>query len=133
MPSAIRPATSAAPIAHELTRTSPTVSRRASLRAITRSRCLFSLSELLTLISRPKIALPQSYARICRTASAGRPNAGSVATLAWAQRIPGITGNPLVAFRQRYQFIAADHVIDRLERPVAGTLKHLAQNRIRGI
>src|SRR3954464_9518360 len=48
IPSAITPATTATPIAHALTRMSPTVSRRASLRAITRSRWLFSLSDSLT-------------------------------------------------------------------------------------
>jgi len=53
MPSTVTPATSATPIAQELTRTSPVVSRRASFCAIWRSRALFSLSELLTLIPGP--------------------------------------------------------------------------------
>src|SRR3954463_6622974 len=52
----------------------------------------------------------------------------ALATL--TQRFPRVTGNPLVAFRQCDQFVAADDVLDSGERSVLAALEHLAQDRI---
>src|SRR5258708_15424806 len=47
-----------------------------------------------------------------------------------AQCLLGIAGDPLVAFGQGDQLLAADDIVDRSERPVVGALKHLAQDRV---
>src|SRR5712671_4346906 len=47
-----------------------------------------------------------------------------------AQCILRIAGDPLVAFGQGDQFVAADDIVDSGERLVVGALEHLAQDRV---
>src|SRR6185312_14113801 len=50
-----------------------------------------------------------------------------------AQGLLGVTRDPLVTLGQGDEFVAADDILDRYERLVAGALEHLAQDRVRRI
>src|SRR5260370_14839103 len=62
-----------------------------------------------------------------------RPKAARFSATLTAQCILRIAGDPLVAFGQCDQLVAADDVVDRVERPIVGALLYFAQDCVRRI